>query len=332
MYHPTEKSDIKFIGVDWGLNNFRAYAIDIQGSVKQRAKAHQGIHRVKDENYVNTLKRLLGKWFNKYPDVPVIMSGMIGSSEGWQDVEYVDGPANLEKISELCEKIINHRFEREIFIVPGVKLHRGAEVVDLLRGEEVQALGAALLNPTGKKQIICLPGVQTKWIEVTDNQITNCCTFVTGELFTTLSKYTQLDTVPPTNIYDAKAVNIGLDLLAQGHGISNDVITIKMMSMNGKLSPTAIASALCGLLIGSEFESAMKQLGNTKTITVIGSTWLIDIYQEIAKRFNVTINPVKVEDATAQGLLHVYKNLPFHKQSTSPKITVKNSRTIIQRL
>jgi 2-dehydro-3-deoxygalactonokinase len=331
MYHQKAKSDIQFIGVDWGVNNFRAYAVDAEGNVKQRAKAHQGIHRIKDDNYVNTLKRLLGKWFNKYPDVPVLMCGMIGSSEGWQEVDYIDAPAALEQVAEFAEKIINHRFDREIFIVPGIKLNRGEHVLDVLRGEEVQALGAALLNSSIKKQMICLPGMQTKWIEVTNNHVTNCRTFVTGELFSTLSKYTQLDNLIATNIYDVDAVKIGLDLLAQGHGISNDVITIKMMGVNGQLAPTAIASALCALLIGSEIESAIKQLGTFKEITVIGAAWLFDIYQEIGNRHGIKINPVKVEDATARGLLHIYKNLPHQQtQKISPKITVKNHSTASQ--
>jgi 2-dehydro-3-deoxygalactonokinase len=129
MYYHQEHSraDISFIGIDWGSSNFRAYAVDKTGQVRQRTKAHQGVLRIKEDNFAPTLKRLLGKWFNKYPKVPILMSGMIGSRHGWQEVDFIECPAVCEDLSEAVEKVANHRFDRDIYIVPGLMLERAKD-------------------------------------------------------------------------------------------------------------------------------------------------------------------------------------------------------------
>jgi 2-dehydro-3-deoxygalactonokinase len=325
MYKRRTKSDLEFIGIDWGSSNFRAYAVDAEGNVKQRTKAHQGIARIKDGNYVSTLKRLLGKWFNKYPETPVIMSGMIGSHEGWQEVDCVDCPAQLEDLANYVEKIVNHRFERDIYIVPGVRLVRNEQSIDFLRGEEVQALGAALCTAKAGKQVICLPGTQTKWVQVENGQIVNFISFVTGELYSLLSRQLQQNQMVTTNIYDPLAVQQGLKLLQEGNGILSDIFKIKMLLLNEKIQVSSVPSLLSALLVGSEIDSALKQLSPIKELTVVGASWLIELYQEICKGHGVTVSGIKSEDATVRGFLEISKGLYNEHNTGNTRASIKQA-------
>lgn len=307
MYKRRVNSEIKFIAVDWGASNFRAYAVDTTGNVKQRTKAHQGVLRIRDGNYAATLKRLLGKWFNKYPSTPILMTGMIGGEHGWQEVENVLAPVTEQDLAMGVEKLFNHRFERDIYIVPGVRINRDDNVsYDEIRGEEVQVLGALQTLADPKRSYICCPGTHSKWIVTENNTLCDINTFITGELFTLLSRNGLLNNFCENNFTDLEVFNKGLELVEKNGMLLNDIYTIRNKVMTQQVNQATTSSFLSGVLIGNEVLSAKKMFPEMQEAIIVGSPWLNDMYQLACQHFDLNVQVMKSDDALIKGLSCIF--------------------------
>jgi len=79
------------LGIDWGTSNRRAYLLDAQGHVVRRHDDGAGILHVGGDFPASLLALLqtLG-----LAQADVILSGMVGSRNGWREVPYlpVDQP------------------------------------------------------------------------------------------------------------------------------------------------------------------------------------------------------------------------------------------------
>jgi len=110
-------------------------------------------------------------------DGPVMMSGMIGSRQGWLEVPYAACPAGFEEIATGMRKVTWDG--GTAWIAPGLSCHDEAGVPDVMRGEEVQILG--VLDRLGPgAHTVCLPGTHSKWVEVTDGRIMRFTTHMPG--------------------------------------------------------------------------------------------------------------------------------------------------------
>ena len=67
-------------------------------------------------------------------------------------------------------------------IVPGVS-QAACAGADVMRGEEVQALGAVAAGLVPRDGRTCHPGTHTKWVRIEDGQVATFTTTVTGELY-----------------------------------------------------------------------------------------------------------------------------------------------------
>jgi 2-dehydro-3-deoxygalactonokinase len=310
MYKRRNNSDIKFIGVDWGSSNFRAYAVDTEGNVRQRTKAHQGVSRICDGNFSGTLKRLLGKWFNKYPDTPLVMLGTIGARQGWQEVECAEGPTNSKFLADFVEKIHNHRFKCEIHVVPGVRLwHENRVSMDQMRGEEVQILGALKQLPEEETQYVCCPGSHPKWVKVHNQTICQLKTFMTGELYNLLSRNGVLSRMMESNITDFDAFAQGLKLVQKSDAILADLYSVYNESLLENIVQTALPSYLSGILIGSEIKQAKTIYPEMTKVIFVGAPWLMDMYQAAAHLFGLSSDSVKSDVATVAGLFDICQHI-----------------------
>ena len=121
-----------FIAVDWGTTNRRAYRIDPSGARTDEFEDAKGILSVPDGGFPAAIAEVRERLGN----LPLLLAGMIGSNRGWKEAPYVPCPAGLD---DLAAKVV-WAGEREA-IVPGVS-YLGSGRADVMRGEEVQLLGA----------------------------------------------------------------------------------------------------------------------------------------------------------------------------------------------
>ena len=85
----------RLIGLDWGTTSCRAYLIGADGAVLERVADGPGILKVENGAFGAALDAMTGRLGAK---LPVILSGMIGSRQGWREAPYARCPAGADDI------------------------------------------------------------------------------------------------------------------------------------------------------------------------------------------------------------------------------------------
>ena len=151
----------RLIGVDWGTTNFRAFRFDAAGQVIERRTSPAGILNVKDGRFAETLQDKVGDWIAG-GERRVLLSGMVGSRQGWLEADYLPCPVTLD---DLATGVIEVPFAgAEVRLIPGVRGEDSNGVPEVMRGEETQVMGIAESCPGTR--LVCMPGTHTKWIEL----------------------------------------------------------------------------------------------------------------------------------------------------------------------
>ena len=299
------------IGIDWGTTSFRAYRIGADGRVLETRAAPAGILKVPDGDFEAVLEREIGPWLAAAPTLPVVVSGMITSRQGWLEVPYCPCPAGSV---ELAGALREHatRAGRRLHFVPGLSLIGGDGVPDVIRGEETQIIGevggelAREREGESGRQTIVLPGTHSKWAFAEDGRIVWFATFMTGEVFAVLKEHSILGRLMVGDAFDEAAFARGLSYAREGPGgLLKRLFSARTLGLFDQLPASAIASYLSGLLIGSEIVEALDCLPEApgaREITVIGRS-------ELALRYRGAIDAVGFRartgsaDASARGQL-----------------------------
>jgi 2-dehydro-3-deoxygalactonokinase len=254
-----------YIAVDWGTTNRRAYAVDRSGAVTDTFRDGHGIMNVPAggfEDAVAEIRRKLG-------DLPMLLAGMIGSNRGWKEAPYVPCPADAAALADAILWLEPGR----LGIVPGVSLSGDGEA-DVMRGEEVQAIGAIGRLPDDA--LICHPGTHSKWIVMQGGRITHFRTLMTGELFALLKAHSilapQLQDVPAPDVsFDA-----GVAAALAGEEPQAGLFGVRARHLLGKGDANG-ASYASGLLIGADIRTGLR-LGGNGPIGLVGRSDLRALY------------------------------------------------------
>jgi 2-dehydro-3-deoxygalactonokinase len=183
---------------------------------------------------------------------------MIGSRNGWVEMPYVPAPADAADLAA-CVRQLSLQDGSTITFIPGLCDPSAAPFPDVMRGEETQLVGFGLDRP----QPVVLPGTHAKWARVAEGSIQVFQTFVTGEVFGTLSRYSFLSKVArPGPAPNWEAFRRGAELaLADGRpaaGLLARLFAVRSGWLAGKLDPADMTDYLSGLVVASEFVEARK--------------------------------------------------------------------------
>jgi 2-dehydro-3-deoxygalactonokinase len=243
-----------FIAVDWGTTNRRAYRIGASGAVEDRMEDGKGILSVPAGCFpaaVEEIRRRLG-------DRPLLMAGMVGSNRGWEEAPYVPCPAGLP---ELCAQLKWVEPER-VAIVPGVCFSQG-EAADVMRGEEVQLLGAYADGAIPANATVCHPGTHNKWVRIEDGRIVSFRTVMTGEMFSLLAKHSILsDMLSGAEVAPGPAFDAGVQAGLTGGPLTGELFSVRARVLLGKARREDAASYTSGLLIGTDVRSGVAAAGD----------------------------------------------------------------------
>lgn len=263
--------------------------------------------------FEKAFERASGKWLCAMPWLPIIASGMVGSREGWREAPYLGVPMD---VFDLCEHLTEIKTSKGMMIqiVPG--LVRRGELVNVMRGEETQILGALAALPLAEQQKawICLPGTHSKWARIKGTTIEDFETFMTGEVYAALSRHTILGrTMKQSTSFHPEAFDRGVQVAeSAGHlGVLSNVFSVRTFALTEQLTAEEQADYLSGLLIGHEIKAlsalcADKGLPTRELLPVVlvGQSSLCMRYRramELKHYRNVKI----VADATARGLWQI---------------------------
>ena len=291
--------------LDWGTTNLRAYLVDADGVVLARRTA-QGILHVPNKDFAGAFTAAVGPWRAEAPALPALMSGMIGSRQGWAEAPYVSCPASLEEIAGAVIKVPNVTAVR---IIPGVRLTAGKRDHDIMRGEEVQVFGALdLINEATGRHTLCLPGTHSKWVIVERSRIVWLATFMTGELFAVLRDHSILGRLmtarsgTEAKLQGAKAFRAGFARSNDIGGLLHHLFSVRTQNLFGAIHGADLGSYLSGLLLGHEIRGMSELVPPGRAIIVVGPSMVRDLYAEALREFGWAPMLVDGEDATVRGM------------------------------
>ena len=256
-----------FIAVDWGTTNRRAYRIDASGDCDGEFEDGKGILSVAKEGFqaaVAEIRERLG-------DLPLLLAGMIGSNRGWVEASYVPCPAGIDDlVSGLA-----WAGEREA-IVPGVS-YLDDDRADVMRGEEVQLLGAVAAGLIPPDCLVCHPGTHNKWAAVAGGKIQSFRTVMTGELFNLLREHSILSDLLQGDAEPDGAFLRGVRRGLEGSAIQAELFSIRAGVLLGRAPREEACGYASGLLIGSDVRIGIGG-DRPETVIVMGRPELTDLY------------------------------------------------------
>jgi 2-dehydro-3-deoxygalactonokinase len=262
------------IGVDWGTTSFRAFRIGRDGTMRDRRDAPKGILNVPDGRFGDTLREEIGPWLAAGED-HVLLSGMIGSRQGWKEAPYIAAPAGA---GELADALVDIGFDyAQVKIVPGVSGTDESGVAEVMRGEETQVLGIESLLRDGG--IACLPGTHSKWVQISGGRIVSFTTHMTGETFGALRGHTILARMMRDGPSDGAPFDAGVARSAEPGGLLHHLFGVRALALAGRLSESEAPAYLSGILVGHEIRAALATVATTGTVVqVIGTPELTGLY------------------------------------------------------
>jgi 2-dehydro-3-deoxygalactonokinase len=297
------------IGVDWGTSGFRAFRLDADGRVLERRAAARGIMAIEDGRFAEELLRQTGDWLAG-GETRVLLSGMIGSRQGWREAPYLPCPAGP---AEIAGALVAVPFAgADILLVPGLSDTDDAGIPDVLRGEETQLLG--VLDEIGDVGIACLPGSHSKWARIAAGRIAGFSTYLSGEIFAALRGHTILGRMMRDGPTEPAAFDRGVARASNPGHLLHHLFGVRTLGLFGRLGEDAGASYLSGLLIGHEVRAALP--AERGTVHLIGAAPLCALYaRAVAASGGRAV--IHDEDAAARGLARIGRHANWNPAPTA---------------
>ncbi|GAB5511310.1 MAG: 2-dehydro-3-deoxygalactonokinase [Hyphomicrobiales bacterium] len=268
-------SEPALIGIDWGTSSLRAFLISAAGEVLDSVRSSEGIMHVPGRDFDAVFDRLVESLTSRL-DLPIVVSGMITSRNGWVETPYVTTPTGPEN---LAQSLVAHQSESGSlihFVTGATTEHSGGP--DVMRGEETQIIGSTGLGMSDG--IFVMPGTHSKWVRVTDGKIQDFATYMTGEVFASLKDHTILGTLMEPGDFDVEAFEKGVAGAQEpGANLLHDLFHVRTLPLMGQLKGAEAADYLSGLLIGTEIAAAIRDVAPKSDVTIVGRSDLADRYE-----------------------------------------------------
>lgn len=261
----------KYIAVDWGTTNRRAWLVDRGGVTVDEFADHLGLMSVPQDGFDQAAAEVR----NRLGDHPMLLAGMVGSDKGWREAPYVAVPANVTSLASAILWI-----DLRTGIIPGVC--QTEDHPDVMRGEEVQVFGALAAGATAPDAYICHPGTHAKWVRVQDGKISHFRTMMTGEIFSLLREHSILAGQLAGEVTDGETFQNGLEEARNGASLLSSLFSIRACKVLNQ-KPLPDASLASGLLIGSDVQVGLSDARPGENITVIGRSDLCRLYASAIK-------------------------------------------------
>lgn len=281
-----------FIAVDWGTTNRRAYLIE-DGVVTRTERDGLGIRAVSDGDFAaatRALKQQMG-------DHPMLLAGMIGSNRGWVDAGYVACPATLDTLAAAARRV-----EDDVFIVPGVSIVDGARA-DVMRGEEVQLLGAVEGGLVPGDALLCQPGTHCKWARIREGALVDFATAMTGETFALLRDHALIGAAMTDAVGEGQAFRDGV-ARAGDHDLLAALFGVRPASLLGLRDDADAASYVSGLLIGSDVRA---QVSAGDRVHVLADAALGELYAAAIEQVGARSVAVDSHLAFVAGITRIWE-------------------------
>jgi 2-dehydro-3-deoxygalactonokinase len=287
-----------FIAVDWGTTNRRAYRIDGSGACAGEFEDGQGVLSVPAGGFPDAVAEVRGR----LGDLPLLMGGMIGSNRGWVEARYVPCPAGFEDLAAGLAR----PGAREA-IVPGVS-YLGDGRADVMRGEEVQLLGAVSDSDVPGDALVCHPGTHNKWVDVRDAKIVSFRTVMTGELFSLLKKHSILSDLLGTEVEPGEAFDRGVAHALDQDDLPSELFAVRARVLLGQAQAKDASSYASGLLIGTDVRIGLST-AQRELVHVMGRPDLTRLYAVAIRRAGREAVELDGEESFLDGIRRIAERI-----------------------
>lgn len=277
-----------FLAVDWGTTNRRTYLIEDRRTVRSE-RDDRGVTAIQPggfESEVAAIRQAFG-------DLPMLLAGMGGSNIGWRQAPYVAAPAG---ISELVHDLV--WIDDRTAIVPGI-----ATPNDVMRGEEVQLLGAVGAGLVPRDALLCQPGTHCKWVEMEAGRVARFTTSMTGEMFALLRSHGLLAVQLGGPVELGDSFRAGVEE-GRKRDLAASLFKVRAAKLLGLRDDSDAPSFASGLLIGAD---AAARLGGTQhqTVHVLADPELSGLYAAAIEAQGATAMIVDSHAAFEAGIIAI---------------------------
>lgn len=283
-----------FLAIDWGTTNRRVYAIDAGGGVLATERDDRGILAMADGDFAGDVAAIRAR----FGDVPVLCAGMVGSNRGWANVPYVPCPVDIAAMAAALHWIEPARTA----IVPGVSSVVGGRG-DVMRGEEVQVLGAVAAGLAPGDALLAQPGTHCKWARLVGDAIADFRTTMTGEIFALLRKHSLLAETMRGDVADGAAFRDGVRDAAEGRLLA-DLFGVRASGLLGLRAAENATSYASGLLIGTDVRE--QGLSAADTVHLLASGDLATLYASAIRSTGARVVLVDSHRAFLAGITAIW--------------------------
>ncbi|MCK1717313.1 2-dehydro-3-deoxygalactonokinase [Bradyrhizobium sp. 141] len=289
-----------YVAVDWGTSSFRLWLVDLAGQMLAERRSDEGMLAAAKTGFPAVLQAHLAAV--EAPDhLPVLVCGMAGAKTGWVEAGYVDTPAPLSAVLKQAVRVPGQA--RDIRILPGIA-QRDATAPDVMRGEETQLLGALGLDAAGDA-LVCMPGTHSKWVRVKGGIVERFSTFMTGELFSVVSRETILSfaVAGADEAEDVASFKAAVKAAyAKPAFAANLLFGARSRQLLFGGTPAAARETLSGTLIGVELAAGLSGTVPQAGVVLLASGRLAMLYRLAFEALSVNAKPVDADEAVRRGL------------------------------
>ena len=296
------------VGIDWGTSQVRVALLDVEGNIIQERKGTSGVGVLKPHEFGKLFEELTQDW----EPCPTLAAGMIGSRQGWREVEYLKCPVKIDGLVEKIEFIEKDKWK--IGIVPGIKLH-DKNKCDVMRGEETQIAGLIAQEGDNLNADVIMPGTHCKWVKIREGQIVEFQTYMTGELFNILCNHSILK----HSIKDKDEINENIEeyineMVDSKQNWQNKLFSLRARQLLENVGGGKLKSELSASLILSEIQNAVK-LGyaKEKNIFLVGGYNLIQSYSIVLDKLDIKHKTIKGKELVYPALANMARKIGLGK-------------------
>ena len=313
-----------FVSVDWGTTSLRASLCSSGGKIILRSvssddgalSVHQRFLAQSDKGpdarkifYLKVLQDLIHQLSLPADHrMPVLISGMASSNIGMETVPYASLPFGLTGKNAVVKQW--EEDGQEYFMVSGL-----ATEDDLMRGEETQLVGAAVLTNMQHEDdaLFIFPGTHAKHVLVKKGMVAGFKTYMTGEVFCQMFSNSILaQSVTPHHDHEGSSKEAFIKGVKEGSdgNVLHQMFKVRINGMFNRLNKEENFSYFSGMLIGAELKDLHSLQKNR--IILCGSGEMMKAYQLALQSLNIDSDPQRLSTvdagvATAVGQHEIYQ-------------------------
>lgn len=303
----TSIPNLAWIAVDWGSSWLRVWAMDAQGKKLASVQNPQGANSLQRSDYEAVLLSLIEPWLEGNQLIPVLIAGMAGSRQGWQEAPYLNLPWSWAK--QVQSTVVATRDSRlQVHLLSGLKQ---LNPPDVMRGEETQVVGLLAQQPDFNGVVI-LPGTHSKWVRLQEGMIQSFHTCMTGELFQLLAEQSMLRHSVNTQAWAADSFDPAfLSALEQPAQLSYWLFSLRaehlLLDTQADTLRTKLSAYLLALEIAAMREQGLIQL--ELPYALIGNSTLARLYAHSLSLLGIKATIFEAEVLVQAGLYRAYQEL-----------------------